>query len=133
MKKIEWVNVMREDKRSAMEERIELSLLYDFYGALLKENQQRMFEAYMMDDYGYSEIAAEEGISRQGAYDAVSRASKQLRGYEEKLGLVKRFQKQQILVEQLQETLYKLSIPEDTPGWHDVMRLLEHLIQEESL
>lgn len=92
-----------------------------------------MFEAYMLDDYGYSEIAAAEGISRQGAYDAVARASKQLRGYEEKLGLVKRFQKQQTLVGQLQDRLYELSIPEDTPGLRDVMRLLEKLIQEESL
>ena len=50
---------------NAIEERVELSMLYDFYGALLKENQQRMFEACILDDYGYTEIAEEEGISRQ--------------------------------------------------------------------
>ncbi len=57
------------EKRSAdegLEERLELSLLYDFYGALLKENQQRMFEAYILEDYNFSEIAAQEEISRQG-------------------------------------------------------------------
>ena len=43
---------------NAIEERVELSMLYDFYGALLKENQQRMFEACILDDYGYTEIAA---------------------------------------------------------------------------
>ena len=53
---------------NAIEERVELSMLYDFYGALLKENQQRMFEACILDDYGYTEIAEEEGISRQGVY-----------------------------------------------------------------
>ena len=47
---------------NAIEERVELSMLYDFYGALLKENQQRMFEACILDDYGYTEIAEEEGI-----------------------------------------------------------------------
>ena len=53
------------EKRSAgegLEQRLELSLLYDFYGALLKENQQRMFEAYILEDYNFSEIAAQEDL-----------------------------------------------------------------------
>jgi len=44
-------------KEHTIEERLELSLLYDFYGALLKENQQRMFEASVLEDYNFSEIA----------------------------------------------------------------------------
>lgn len=55
----------------SIEERIELLMLYDFYGALLKENQRRMFEASLLEDYNFSEIAQEEGITRQGAYDIV--------------------------------------------------------------
>lgn len=93
-----------------LQERIELSLLYDFYGALLKENARHMFEAYILEDYGYSEIAEQEGISRQGAYDAIRRSMKQLRGYEEKLGLVQRFQKQQDLLGSIHEELLKLDI-----------------------
>lgn len=114
-----------------VEERVELSLLYDFYGALLKDSQRRMFEAYMLEDYGYSEIAASEGISRQGAYDSVGRAVKQLRAYEEKLGLAGRFQKQQKKVERLQEKIAALSLPEDTPGLPEILQLLEGLLQEE--
>ncbi|MDE6567135.1 MAG: DNA-binding protein [Lachnospiraceae bacterium] len=114
-----------------VEERIELTLLYDFYGALLKENQRRMFEAYMMEDYGYSEIAASEGISRQGAYDAISRATKQLRAYEEKLGLVRRFQRQQKQVEELRKRIDALALPEDTPGLPEILQLLKDLIQED--
>lgn len=114
-----------------VEERVELSLLYDFYGALLKDSQRRMFEAYMLEDYGYSEIAASEGISRQGAYDAVGRAVKQLRAYEEKLGLAGRFQKQLKKVGQLQEKIAGLSLPEDTPGLREILQLLEGLLQEE--
>ena len=63
-------------KEHTIEERLELSLLYDFYGALLKENQQRMFEASVLEDYNFSEIAQDEGITRQGAYDTVKRATK---------------------------------------------------------
>lgn len=121
----------KNDQMSEVEERVKLSLLYDFYGALLKENQQRMFEAYMMADYGYSEIAEEEGISRQGAYDAIRRASKQLHEYEDKLGLVKRFRQQQVLVGKLQEQLQQMDISMDTPGWQEVLRLLGDLMEEE--
>ena len=49
----------------SIEERIELLMLYDFYGALLKENQRRMFEASLLEDYNFSEIAQEEGIISQ--------------------------------------------------------------------
>ena len=35
---------------NAKEERVELSMLYDFYGALLKENQQRLCVSCCVDD-----------------------------------------------------------------------------------
>ena len=113
-----------------LEERVELSLLYDFYGALLKENQQRMFEASILEDYNFTEIAEEEGISRQGAYDAIKRASKQLRGYEEKLGLVAKFEKQKELVKILQEELKALQIPEGEERWKKVFQILENILEE---
>lgn len=78
----------------SINERLELSMLYDFYGALLKENQRRIFEASVLEDFNFSEIAQYEGITRQGAYDTVKRAIKQLRGYEEKLGLIAKFEEQ---------------------------------------
>ena len=78
------------ENRHSIEERVELSLLYDFYGALLKENQRRMFEASILDDYNLAEIAEDENITRQGVHDAIKRACKQLREYEQKLGLVEK-------------------------------------------
>lgn len=113
-----------------IEERIELSILYDFYGALLKENQQRMFEASILEDYNFTEIASEEGISRQGVYDAIKRASKQLRSYEEKLGLVAKFQKQKVLVQDLREQLSNLEIPANDKHWQEVLRILEEILEE---
>lgn len=71
------------ENRHSIEERVELSLLYDFYGALLKENQRRMFEGSILDDYNLAEIAEDENITRQGVHDAIKRACKQLREYEQ--------------------------------------------------
>lgn len=124
--------IMMEQTRKGegLEERIELSLLYDFYGALLKENQQRMFEASVLEDYNFAEIAEEEGISRQGAYDAIKRAAKQLRVYEEKLGLVAKFERQKELVKALHNELQGLGVPEEEERWKRVFKILEDILEE---
>ena len=112
-----------------LEERVELSLLFDFYGALLKENQRRMFEANVLDDYNFAEIAQEEGISRQGAYDAIKRATKQLRAYEQKLGLVARFEHQKKLIQELRSELQTVSKKEQN-RWERIEQLLELILEE---
>ena len=98
------------ENRHSIEERVELSLLYDFYGALLKENQRRMFEGSILDDYNLAEIAEDENITRQGVHDAIKRACKQLREYEQKLGLVEKFEKQKELVKKLHIILKGMNI-----------------------
>ena len=42
------------------------ALLYDFYGELLTEHQRRVYEDVVLNDYSLSEIAQDQGISRQG-------------------------------------------------------------------
>lgn len=115
-------------KEHTIEERLELSILYDFYGALLKDNQQRMFEASVLEDYNFSEIAVEEGITRQGVYDTVKRATRQLELYEEKLGLVARFRKQKELVEKLRDKLDGMDISSMDGEWAEVFQILEKVL-----
>ncbi len=116
-------------KEHTIEERLELSILYDFYGALLKDSQQRMFEASVLEDYNFSEIAEEEGITRQGVYDTVKRAIKQLRLYEEKLGLVARFRKQKELAGKLRSKLDRMNIPATDVEWAEVFQILEKVLE----
>ena len=66
----------------------EYSILYDFYGALLSERQREVFEQYNEDNLSLSEIGANLGVSRQAVHIAVSKAGRELVGYEEKLGLI---------------------------------------------
>ena len=75
-----------------MADRIEIGWLFDFYGPLLTERQRNLLALYCNEDFSLSEIAAREGISRQGVYDAVHRAARQLEDYERQLGLLKRYQ-----------------------------------------
>lgn len=71
---------------------IEMGLLFDFYGKLLSATQYSVVEYYYIDDLSLSEIAKDLDISRQGVHDALKRAEKKLYSYEEKLGLVKKFE-----------------------------------------
>ena len=74
-----------------LDELVELSILYDFYGELLSDHKKRIFEEYVLNDLSLSEIAELKGISRQGVYDLVKRCSKELRDYEIKLKLISKF------------------------------------------
>ena len=67
-------------------------LLKDFYGPLLTEKQQYMLGLHFENDLSFSEIADELSISRQAVYDLVRRADALLEQYEDKLGLVQKFQ-----------------------------------------
>ena len=68
----------------------ELTLLYDYYGDLLTDRQKECFELRYNEDLSLSEIAEQEGISRQGVHDNLSRAEALLRNMEAKTGCVSR-------------------------------------------
>lgn len=93
---------------SSVEEIVEQSLLYDFYGELLTKHQQNIYEAALFENYSLSEIAEEAGISRQGVHDLLRRCDKQLRGYETKLHLVERFTRVRQDVEHILEKVEEL-------------------------
>ena len=69
---------------------LDIVLLADYYGEMLTENQRKFIEYYYSDDLSLSEIAQNEGITRQGVRDAVKRAEAQLYDMEAKLGFAER-------------------------------------------
>ncbi len=75
-----------------MAKNLEIAELLDCYGEMLTQKQHDFLEYYYNDDLSLSEIAANEGITRQGVRDAIKRAEAQLLDMESKLGLVRRFE-----------------------------------------
>ena len=69
------------------------SLLYDFYGNLLTDKKRGVMECYHEDDMSLGEIADEMGISRAAVHDSLKSAEAQLEQYEEKLGLLEKYEK----------------------------------------
>ena len=84
-----------------MEKIVQQTLLYDFYGELLNEHQKQIYEDAVFNDLSLSEIAREAGISRQGVHDLIKRCDRILEGYEEKLGLIRKFQQTKEKVEEI--------------------------------
>jgi predicted DNA-binding protein YlxM (UPF0122 family) len=78
-----------------------ISLLLDFYGDMLTEKQREVIEYYYNDDLSLSEIAENEGITRQGVRDAIKHAEGQLLEMEDRLGLAKRFREMTDGLEQI--------------------------------
>ena len=74
-----------------MEDFVERSLLFDFYGELLTEHQRKVYDSIVFEDLSVSEVAQEEGISRQGVHDLMKRCDRILESYEQRLRLVERF------------------------------------------
>ncbi len=73
------------------EDRLYRSMLLDFYGELLTSRQRECYELHYNEDLSLSEIAEQCGISRQGAWDNIRRASEAMEEVEEKTGLLQRF------------------------------------------
>jgi predicted DNA-binding protein YlxM (UPF0122 family) len=69
-----------------------MALLGDFYGPLLTPKQRRVWDLHYGQDFSHVEIAEAEKISRQAVYDLLKRTEKILQEYEDKLGLIRRFQ-----------------------------------------
>ena len=73
------------------EKNMRLAYLIDFYIDLLDSHSANILKAYYDDDLSLAEIAAGEGISRQGIRHVIKKGEEQILFLEEKLGLAKRY------------------------------------------
>ncbi len=86
-----------------MAKNLEIPFLLDFYGEMLTQKQHDFLVYYYEDDLSLSEIAENEGITRQGVRDSIKRAESQLFYMEKRLGLAKRFNEMKKGVDEIVE------------------------------
>ncbi|MCR5557658.1 MAG: DNA-binding protein [Butyrivibrio sp.] len=98
-----------------MKKIVEQGLLYDFYGELLTEHQKEIYEAAVYNDMSLTEIAEENGISKQGVHDLIKRCTNTLQGYEDRLHMIRRF-------EAIKDTAEELSKLSDSMTDNDKLR-----------
>lgn len=113
-----------------MEEKVEQAYLYDFYGELLNERQRKIYEDFVFGDLSLGEIAAEEGISRQGVHDMVKRCTKALAGYEEKLRLVQKFLSAKQKVERIHTLAGEFRSSKNAAVIEEIEQISNQIIEE---
>ena len=72
------------------EKNMRIAYLLDFYEDLLDDHIRSVMRAYYDDDLSLAEIAASEGISRQGVRHLIKRGEESLEFFETNLSLAKR-------------------------------------------
>lgn len=83
------------------------TLLYDFYGEMLTERQQEIFEDYYLNDCSLGEIAEQLGISRAAVQDHLKRCEKTLTHLEDTLQLVNRYMKNKSVMKSILDITYE--------------------------
>ena len=73
-----------------IEKKIRYSKLMSIYGSLLSYSQKEIGSDYFVYDLSLSEIAESRNISRSAVEDAISKASKKLDEFEEKMHVLER-------------------------------------------
>ena len=101
--------------------RIEVNDLFDIYGPLLTERQREILALSIQEDLSFGEIAAELGISRAAAADAVKRGETLLSQYEKRLGVagirrkvLELLEGQPALQDQLRQLYASAGVPSST-------------------
>ncbi|MEE3467441.1 MAG: sigma factor-like helix-turn-helix DNA-binding protein [Eubacterium sp.] len=124
-------SVKNERSLTTPEELAELAALYDTYGNLLKDGQRDIFEAYVLDNLSLSEIAEEQGMTRQGVYDTINRSRKKLREYEERLGIIERTTAIERHLDDMEQATSSLRSQQTGESQHEkILTILDQHIQE---
>lgn len=114
------------DNLDLPEKMLHNNLLFDFYETLLTDKQQEIYAMHYSEDYSLSEIAESQGTTPQAVADLLKRVNARLNDYETKLGLVKRFHSQRMLVTELAS-----SLEEHNPDVaKNMQELLSKMLQE---
>jgi len=113
-----------------VEKNMRIAYLYDFYGEILSEKQQLVFEMYYNDDCSLGEIGEQIGISRQGVRDCVKRCETALSQMESKLGLAAKFEEMTEDIDRIkQSAVIAFEKLADKDGCEDIRQSMDDIIK----
>ena len=110
-----------------MDRKVEISVLCQIYGKLLTEKQLNIMDNYYNLDLSLSEIAENEGITRQAVRDIIKKGENKLFEFEEKLGIMKKTMKQE---EKIASILSELTKIQTKFTDEQIAEILEHIKTE---
>ena len=102
-------------------------MLAELYGKLLTEKQYELINDYYNNDLSLSEIAENNGITRQAVRDIIKKGEKKLFEYEEKLLFMKRTLNQE---QKIQKVLLELTKIQTSYSDKKIASVLENVKKE---
>lgn len=96
------------EEKSDLENKIKISMLCEFYGALLTKKQYEFLNDYYNNDLSLSEIAENNNVTRQAVRDIIKKGEKKLFEYEEKLTFMKRTLKKEKKINKVLSEIAKI-------------------------
>ena len=120
-------NNITKKRSNSMDRKVEISMLCQTYGKLLTEKQLDILENYYNLDLSLSEIAENEGITRQAVRDIIKKGENKLFEFEEKLGIMKKTMKQE---EKIADILSELTKIQTKFTDEQIAEILEHIKTE---
>ncbi len=112
-----------------MEQLLYRTALFDLYGELLTEHQQKCMELYLFENFSLAEIGEEMGISRQAVHDNIHRSQKTLEKYEEKLKLVERYRRERAELAEISGLVRNLRRPDNEKAVDEVLKRLSSFLE----
>ena len=110
-----------------MEKNVKVSMLCQIYGELLTEKQFKFLDDYYNNDFSLSEIAENNGITRQAVRDNIVKGENKLFEYEEKLEIMKKTLKQE---QQIVKILSELTKIQTKFSDEEIASILENVKKE---
>ncbi len=92
-----------------MEKNVKISMLLDLYGSLLTDKQYNLLNDYYNNDFTLSEIAENEGITRQAVRDNLIKGENNLLAYDGKLKMLKKKENERSVIENSISLLEEIS------------------------
>lgn len=110
-----------------MDKKVEVSILIEIYGKLLTQKQLDILDGYYNMDLSLSEIAENNGITRQAVRDIIKKGERKLFEFEEKLQIMKKMLKQE---KQISIILSELTQIETKFTDEQIAKILTHIKKE---
>ena len=112
------------------EKNMKIAYLIDFYADVLDDHTRDIMKAYYNDDLSLSEIAEDEGISRQGIRHIVKKGEEQLLSLESKLGIAKKHEEILLVSNELSLIINNLECAEYDSGTLNALKeILKKLLK----
>ena len=112
-----------------MEQLLYMTDLFDLYGELLTEHQQKCMELYLFENFSLTEIGEELGISRQAVHDNIHRSQKAMEKYDEKLKLVERYRRERVELPEISSLVGNLRTPGNEKAVDEVLERLSSFLE----